>query len=115
MADLTVSQIVERAASELGKKATGQSIKGSVSSELTQSYQEVWKMLHRKGLVTWSQTDDVPEEYCNPIVFLTAAQRLSGVSNDRFSRISTQASRAVNIITSLKEGVWINPTEVQDY
>lgn len=115
MADLTISKIVDRAATELGKKATGQGTKGSVSDDLTQAYQEVWKMLHRKNLVTWSQTDDIPEEYCNPIVFLVAAQRLHGVSDSRFARITAQAATATNIIKSIKEGIWQNPTEVEDY
>lgn len=115
MANLTVSQIVARAARELGKNPTGQGVNGAVSSDLTQAYNEVWKMLSRKGMITFGQSEDVPEEYCNPMVYLTANQRLSGVSADRYQRIKLEASNALGWLGSLKEGDWDNPTEVEDY
>lgn len=115
MADLTISEVVARAARELGKNPVGQAVKGSVSSDLTQAYAEVHRMLDRKGLVTWSNSDKIPEEYCNPIAFLVAEQRLSGVSADRYQRIKLEAAKAVNEIKSIKEGVWVNDQEVEDY
>lgn len=115
MADLTVSQIVARAARELGKNPVGQPVNGAVSSDLTQAYNEVWKMLHRKNLVTWGKTEKVPEEYCNPIVFLVANARLSGVSADRYQRIKLEASQSVPLIKTIKDGVYVNPHGVEDY
>lgn len=115
MADLTIAELVARAARELGKNPTGQAVKGSVSADLTQAYAEVWRMLDRKGLVTWDNDEKIPEEYCNPMAFLVANQRLSGVSDDRFQRIKLEASRAVNEIKSIKEGIWVNTEEVEDY
>lgn len=115
MADLTISQIVDRAARELGKNPTGQGVNGAVSADLTQAYSEVWKMLNRKNIVTWGSAENIPEEYCNPISYLVAAQRTSGVSLDRYQRIKAEAAGALNVIKSIKEGVWTNPTEVEDY
>lgn len=115
MADLTISEIVARAARELGKNPTGQGVQGSVSADLTQAYAEVWKTLSRKGLVTWGSSESIPEEYCNPIVFLVANQRLSGVSGERYQRIKAESATALGWIKSIKEGVWDNPEEVEDY
>jgi len=115
MADLTISQIVDRAAEELGKKPTGQAVSGAVGTDLTQAYAEVHRMLDRKGLVTWSNSDSIPEEYANPIVFLVANQRLKSVSGERYQRIKLEANAALKTIISMKQGIWTNPEEVTDY
>lgn len=115
MADLTISEIVDRAAEELGKKPTGQAVSGAVSADLTQAYAELHRMLDRKGLTTWSNTDSIPEEYANAIVFLVANQRLKSVSPERYQRIKLEAQGAFKTIQSLKEGVWTNTQEVEDY
>lgn len=115
MADLTIAEIVARAAKELGKNPTGQAISGAVSADLTQAYAEIWRELSRKDLVTWSNTDKIPEEYCNPIAFLVANQRLSGVSGERYQRIKMEAAFSRAKISSMKEGVWVNTEEVEDF
>lgn len=115
MADLTISEIVARAARELGKNPTGQAVSGAVSADLTQAYAEVHRMLDRKGIVTWSNSDKIPEEYCNPVAFLVAAQRLSGVSNDRYQRIKIEAATAIQKIKSISEGPFVNTQEVEDF
>lgn len=115
MADLTIAELVARAARELGKNPTGQAVSGAVNSDLTQAYNEVWRKLSRKDLVTWSQTEKIPEEYCNAMAFLVAEARLSGVSQDRYQRIKIEAARALGEIRSIKEGVWVNNQEVEDF
>ena len=115
MADLTIAELVARAARELGKNPTGQAVSGAVSGDLTQAYAEVHRELSRKDLVTWSNTDKIPEEYCNPMAFLVANQRLSGVSGERYQRIKLEASQAINKIRTLKDGIWENDEEVADY
>ena len=111
----TISQIVDQAASLLGKKATGQSVQGSVSADLTQAYNEVWASLSRLSLVTFSSTDDVPDEYARPMAYLVANQRKDGVSNDRYQRIVAEVPGALGAISTIKEGVWTNPLEVEDF
>ena len=115
MADLTISEIVARAARELGKNPTGQPVSGAVSADLTQAYAEVHRMLSRKGLVTWNNSDKIPEEYANAITYLVANQRLSGVSADRYQRIKLEVPEAKATIRSMREGIWTNAQEVEDY
>ena len=111
----TKTQIVERAAQILGKKRVGQAIQGSVSADLTQSYNEIWTELNRRGIVTWGLSEAVPDEYVNHMAYLVANARTEGVSQERLVRIELKARDAEKKITYLKDGAWENPEEVKDY
>jgi hypothetical protein len=67
------------------------------------AYDQVYATLKTRHLVSWAPSGEVPDECVNPVVYLTAAQRLSlfTVPLDAQQYILSQAATAVGDLTEV--------------
>ena len=96
------AEIVNRAAKRLGKLGSGQTLASNLKADLDQSYTEVYARLAVRNLTTWDETEDVPDEYAEPVVNLVAEKRITDFSVPPARAIEI-ASFAANAIPEIKE------------
>ena len=111
----TIAECRNRALVKLGKLALGQTPTSALANDMEDAYNQVYARLELKGLVTWSSTDSIPDEYVEDITSLMAFERAEGIPNDRYVRIANDASRAPLNIAALIAGPYTNPREYTDY
>lgn len=109
--------IRNKALKKLGVLADGQTATAEQSASVEAAYDEVYARLDHIGLVVWSSTEEVPDQYIAPIVALVAMERAEDYSipDSRFQRLAVQAARAEMEIRRIMSGRWMNPTEVEDF
>lgn len=111
----TKAELRNRSLVMLGKLALGQTPTAALSNDMEDVYDQVYARLENRGLVTWSSTDSVPDEFVEDITALMAFERTEGVPSERYARIAEAASRAVLSISDTISGEWNNPREYTDY
>lgn len=114
---LTKTQIVERAAYELGILRLNQSLQSQDQTRLEQAYDEVYADLKEDGVATWASTASVPTDVVPHIVAMVAFNAVDtyGVSNDRYQRIAGKASVAKKKIDSLQVPAYVSQEEPTDF
>lgn len=111
----TKAECRNRALRKLGKLAIGQTAEAGIASDMEDAYDQIYARLENKGLVTWSSTASIPDEFVEDIVAIMAFERSEGIPDSRYARIRDDASRAQISISSLIEGKWINDKQVEDF
>lgn len=100
----TAAKIREMTATRLGILGEGETLRSYETADLNQAYAEVHAQLDAKNMAVWEVTEDVPDEYVGHVVDLMAYARINdyGIPNDRYSRISASASKALLEIKELQ-------------
>lgn len=111
----TKAEIRNRALVKLGKLTLGQTPSGEMSSDMEDVYDQVYARLESKGMVTWSSTDSIPDEFVEHVASIMAIERAEGIPESRYVRLANDASRALIAISGLISGKWTNPRKVTDY
>ena len=111
----TKAEMRNRALIKTGKLVLGQTPDGASSADMEDVYNQVYSRLENKGMVTWSSTDSVPDEFVEDIVSLMAFERSEGVPEARYVRLANDANRAFINISATISGKWTNPRKVTDY
>lgn len=111
----TKAEIRNRALVMLGKLPLGQTPTSLLADDMEDVYDQVFADLNSRGLVTWSSTDSVPDEFVDQIASLMAVRRSEGIPNDRYARIAAAAAGAIQSISRIIEGKWVNQREYADY
>lgn len=111
----TKAQVRNRALIKLGVLAKGQTAESIDADDMDDAYDQVYARLEQKGMVTWSSTDDIPDEFVEDVTALMAFERSENIPEARYIRIASDASRAFINISSLIQGEYENPREYTDY
>lgn len=111
----TKAELRTRALVMLGEIAIGQTPDADIANDMEDVYDQVYARLESRGLVTWSSTDSVPDEFVEDVTALMSFERAEGIPDARYARIRDAASRAVGAISSTISGRWTNPREYTDY
>lgn len=111
----TIAECRNRALEKIGKLPLGQTPTGAIANDMEDVYDQVYARLESRGLVTWSSTASIPDEYVEDIVALMAYERSEGIPDSRFIRIRESAGTAVKNITATINGRWENPREYTDF
>lgn len=111
----TITEVARRALVMLGKLPIGQTPTSTQENDLIDAYNQVYSKLEQDKLVTWSSTDDIPDEFVNPIASLIAAERAEGIPNGRYQRLVLRASVATKEIAATINGEYVNPRRYTDY
>ena len=96
----TAVQIRTRAATMLGIHGEGQVLPSAKAEDLDASYVEVYAQLAIKDQVTWSSTEDIPDEYAPYITALVAWGRVINYPVDpkRYQLIQLAAEPTVKVV-----------------
>ena len=111
----TKAECRNRALRKLGKLAIGQTAEAGIASDMEDAYDQVYARLEQLGLVTWSSTDSVPDEFVEDITAMMAFERSEGVPDARYIRIRDDASRALLSISNYIAGEYENPRDCEDF
>ena len=111
----TIAEVRNRALNMLGKLPVGHTPTGAVSSDMEDVYDQVYARLELMGLVTWSSTGSIPDEYIEDVSSLMAFERSEGIPDGRYARIRDAAGRATKSISARVSGTWDNPREYTDF
>ncbi len=111
----TIAECRSRALRKLGKLALGQTPEADLATDMEDAYDQIYARLETKGMVTWSSTDAVPDEFVEDIVSLMAFERSEATPDSRYGRIAQDANRAFVNISATLSGKWNNPREYRDY
>lgn len=111
----TKAEIRNRALQLLGELAIGATPTADLANDMEDVYDQVYARLESRGLVTWSSTDPVPDEFVEDIAAMMAFDRAEGVPPERYSRIANAAATATQSISAVISGRWINRREYTDY
>lgn len=111
----TKAEVRNRALVMLGKLPMGQTPSSVLADDMEDVYDQVYADLKARGLVTWSSTDSVPDEFVDQIATLMASRRSEGIPNDRYVRITAASTGAIKSISRIIEGKWVNSREYMDY
>jgi hypothetical protein len=111
----TKAECRNRALIKLGKLDIGGTPDSALADELEDAYDQVYARLKSKGMVTWSSTGSVPDEFVEDVTSLMAFERSEGIPDSRYARIRDDAQRAFINISSTISGRWTNPREYTDY
>lgn len=114
---LTVEEIRDRAANELGILPLGQPLADQDDTNITQAYNEVYAYLKKRGLATWGSTADVPDDVSPYVVAMVAWSRVNGygVSNDRYKRLQLAFVAAEPAIRKLVLPSYVSQEEPTDF
>lgn len=66
----TIEEIASRVLRKLGRLPEGQSPTGSQVSQIRDEYDELYQELLDDGIVTWSASDDIPDNVVGPVYTL---------------------------------------------
>ncbi len=99
----TVAALKLKALYKLGVIRVGQSAQPKDSTQVQESYNEVYAVLKKLSLATWTSTGTIPEEVVPHVVALVAFNRIDefSVSNARYQRIQLSAGVAIAGIRTL--------------
>lgn len=111
----TIAECRNRALVKLGKLPLGQTPDGASADDMEDAYTQVYARLARRGVVSWSPTDSIPDEFVEDIVSLMAFERAEGIPDSRYMRLMGDANRAFGNICATHSGKWVNPRKVTDY
>lgn len=118
----TVSEVVDRAANDLGILRLGQSLQAQDSTRINSAYNEVYAQLKTEGIATWTSTGAVPAEVVPHVAALVADNCLGtySVSNDRYTRIknavgANDGDRAKRAIRKLVSSDYPSMADPVDY
>ena len=111
----TIAECRNRALIKLGKLAIGQTATSALANDMEDAYDQVYAKLESRGLVAWSSTDSIPDDFVEDITSLMAFERAEGIPNDRYVRIANDAGRAIGNISATISGPYTNPREYTDY
>lgn len=111
----TIEEVRNRALVMLGKLALGATPTGALAADMEDVYDQVYAKLERRGMVTWSNTDDIPDEFVEDVTSMMAFERSEGIPADRYARIADAAARAYGNIAALIDGKWTNSRKYRDY
>lgn len=111
----TVNEVKNRALEELGKLRKGQSAKPADSTDVQNSYNEVYAVLKQLGVATWTSTAAIPAEVTPHVVALVAFNRATGVSAQRYARLQGLASVAIPGIRALTTPPHESLTDPDDF
>jgi len=113
----TAATIRDMAATRLGILGEGEILPSYETADMDQSYVEVHAKLSSLNIVVWDFDEDIPDEYVDDVVNLTAFGRINdyGIPNDRYSRLMTvvgiRGEGAYGNIKELKGGdTYVTPT-----
>lgn len=111
----TKSQLRDRALVMLGKLSLGQTPPAALADDMEDVYDQIYAKLEKRGLVTWSSTDSVPDEFVEDVTSLMAFERSEGIPDTRYLRIKEAAAAALKTITHNIDPHWKNPRKFTDY
>ena len=111
----TKAQLRNRALEMLGEIAIGQTPAADIANDMEDAYDQVYARLERRGLVTWSSTDSIPDEFVEDISVLMAFERAENIPQEKFARLAGMRARAVQSISDVIAGRWTNPREYSDF
>lgn len=111
----TKAELRNRALTKLGKLHLGETPEAALASDMEDVYDQVYARLELKGMVTWSSTDSVPDEFVEDITSIMAFERAEGIPEARYVRLAGDANRAFINISSTISGKWTNPREVENF
>ena len=110
-----IAEVRNRALVMLGKLPLGQTPSAPLSTDMEQVYDQVYQDLKNRGLVTWSATDDIPEEFVDQIAAIMAGRRSEGIPQERYIRIVSASNAAIKSISRLISGKYVNPRKYTDF
>ena len=110
----TKAQIRDRVLRKLGKLALGQVAEAALASDIEDAYDQMHERLKFRGLVTWDSSN-VPDEFVEDVVAITAFDRAEGIPAERYARIESAAARATINISATLAGKWVNPRNVEEF
>jgi hypothetical protein len=111
----TKAEVRNRALVMLGKLPLGQTPTSAMANDMEDAYDQVYARLNSRNMVTWSSTDNIPDEFVEDITALMAFERSEGIPAERYARVRESASRAFRNISALISGPYTNPREYTDY
>jgi len=111
----TKAECRNRALRKLGKLAIGQTAESQLADDMDDAYDQTYARLAEMGLVTWSSTDSVPDEFVEDIVSIMAFERSEGVPDSRYMRLRDDASRALVSISAYISGSYDCPRDVENF
>jgi hypothetical protein len=111
----TIAECRNRALTKIGKLPLGQTPAAALANDMKDAYDQIYARLEARGLVTWSSTASIPDEFVEDVVALMAYERSEGIPDSRFLRIREAASTAAGNIAATINGQWTNPREYTDY
>jgi hypothetical protein len=111
----TKAECRDRALRKLGKLAIGQTAEAGIASDMEDAYDQIYARLDQLGLVTWSSTGSVPDEFVEDITAMMAFERSERVPDSRYARIRDDASRALTSISAYISGEYENPRDCEDF
>lgn len=111
----TIAEVRNRALVMLGKLPLGQTPASALANDMEDAYNQVYARLEARGLVTWSSTDSIPDEFVEDVTALMAFERAEDIPESRYVRIASAAQRAPANISATIAGRWTNPRPYTDY
>ena len=113
----TKQEVIDRAASMLGRLRVGQSINAALNTRLSDAYDEVYQDLKDDELVTWAQTGTIPDKITPHLAALMAESCMIDipVSTERYGRIGLKASAAKRNIRRLVTVKYVDLDDARDY
>jgi len=113
----TVSEVINRTASDLGLLRLGQALQAQDNTRITQAYDEVYDYLKEKGIAVWTTSGTVPDRLVPYVVSMMAENCLNtySVSNDRYQRIMKAYENAEAMIHMLTTPDYASQDEPTDF
>ena len=113
----TVTEVVDRAANDLGILRLGQTLQAQDSTRITEAYNEVYATLVNEGLATWASTAEVPDELVPHVVALMADNCINvyGLSKERYQRIKGASIPALREIRRLTAPIYVSQDSAANY
>ena len=113
----TKTEVIERAATDLGILRLGQSLQSQDDARIEAGYNEVYQGLEEQGLAIWTTTGEVPTNLVPYVVALVANNCAPSysVSDKRFQRISFSNINALREIKRIVAPEYESVEPVTDY
>lgn len=118
---LTIEEMVQRVGEDLSLVAIGQALESQDESRITNTYNEVYERIKKKGRATWNSTGDIPT-VAVPYVALMMCEKLLtsySVPEARANRIRQDAGLngdvALSNLSEMTLPEYESTTEASDY
>lgn len=119
----TIARIIEDAATILGILGEGETLPSYETNDMTNSYGEVYAQLQMMDLVTWSSTDDIPDQYAGQVAMLVADNRAVNyqLPIEKYQRIKMEGwgpdmdGLAIKRLRALQTSSKMDTTRIENY
>lgn len=111
----TTAEVRNRALVILGKLARGQTAEAGLASDMDDAYAQVYATLETQELVSWSDSESIPDEFVEDIALLMAMERSESIPTERFQRITIRAQGSLERISAKINKSYQSPFTNEDY